>query len=42
MQSQPPAADFDIEEARRVLGDVIAPWVQDLGLTIARDRKSVV
>jgi uncharacterized protein (TIGR00369 family) len=34
MQSQPPAAEFDIEEARRVLGDVIAPWVQDLGLSI--------
>jgi uncharacterized protein (TIGR00369 family) len=25
---------FDIEEARRVLGDVFAPWVQDLGLSI--------
>jgi uncharacterized protein (TIGR00369 family) len=35
MQSQPQAAEFDIEEARRVLGDVIAPWVQDLGLSIA-------
>ena len=34
MQSQPQAAEFDIEEARRVLGDVIAPWVQDLGLSI--------
>src|ERR1700721_2222695 len=34
MQSQPEAAEFDIEEARRVLGDVIAPWVQDLGLSI--------
>ena len=27
-------AEFDIEEARRVLGDVFAPWVQDLGLSI--------
>src|ERR1700677_4965237 len=35
MQSQPQAAKFDIEEARRVLGDVIAPWVQDLGLSIS-------
>ena len=25
---------FDIEEARRVLGDVLAPWVQDLHLSI--------
>jgi hypothetical protein len=34
MQSQPQPAEFDIEEARRVLGDVMAPWVQDLGLSI--------
>jgi uncharacterized protein (TIGR00369 family) len=27
-------APFDIEEARRVLRDVFAPWVQDLGLSI--------
>jgi uncharacterized protein (TIGR00369 family) len=33
MQSQP-SAGFDIEEARRVLGDVFAPWVQDLGLSV--------
>src|SRR3981081_4382114 len=33
MQQQQ-AAEFDIEEARRVLGDVFAPWVQDLGLSI--------
>jgi uncharacterized protein (TIGR00369 family) len=26
--------DFDIEQARRVLGDAFAPWVQDLGLSI--------
>ncbi|MBV9566387.1 MAG: PaaI family thioesterase [Bradyrhizobium sp.] len=25
---------FNIDEARRVLGDVFAPWVQDLGLSI--------
>jgi uncharacterized protein (TIGR00369 family) len=31
MQQQ---AEFDIDEARRVLGDVFAPWVQDLELTI--------
>src|ERR1700692_4276502 len=34
MQNQPKAEEFDIEEARRVLGDVFAPWVQDLGLSI--------
>jgi uncharacterized protein (TIGR00369 family) len=34
MQDQP-KADFDIAEARRVLGEVFAPWVQDLGLSIA-------
>ena len=28
------AAPFGIEEARRVLGDVFAPWVQDLGLSV--------
>ncbi len=27
---------FGIEEARRVLGDVFAPWVQDLNLSIER------
>jgi len=31
---EPKAGEFDIEEARRVLGDVFAPWVQDLGLSI--------
>jgi len=25
---------FDIDEARRVLADVFAPWVQDLGLSV--------
>jgi uncharacterized protein (TIGR00369 family) len=34
MQSPSPAAEFDADEARRVLRDVIAPWVQDLGLSI--------
>jgi uncharacterized protein (TIGR00369 family) len=34
MQDQPPAGQFDIEEARRVLRDVFAPWIQDLGLSI--------
>jgi hypothetical protein len=35
MQQETQAAEFDIEEARRVLGDVFAPWVQDLGLSIS-------
>ncbi len=30
------AAPFGIEDARRVLGDVFAPWVQDLGLSVER------
>ncbi len=34
MTKQQPTASFDITEARRVLADVFAPWVQDLGLTI--------
>jgi uncharacterized protein (TIGR00369 family) len=34
MPHQPEAAEFDIDQARRVLGDVFAPWVQDLGLSI--------
>ena len=29
------AAPFDIEEARRVLRDVFAPWVQDLDLSVS-------
>jgi uncharacterized protein (TIGR00369 family) len=33
---QQPAAEFGITEARRVLGDVFAPWVQDLGLSVSR------
>jgi uncharacterized protein (TIGR00369 family) len=34
MQQEQQAAEFDIEEARRVLRDVFAPWVQDLKLSI--------
>jgi uncharacterized protein (TIGR00369 family) len=34
MQFEPKAEGFDIEEARRVLVNVFAPWVQDLGLSI--------
>lgn len=28
------SAGFGLEEARRILGEVFAPWVQDLGLSI--------
>src|SRR4029077_11706348 len=34
MQYEPKPAEFDIEEARRVLGEAFAPWGQDLGLSI--------
>jgi uncharacterized protein (TIGR00369 family) len=34
MQRQQQGGEFNIDEARRVLGDVFAPWVQDLKLTI--------
>ena len=34
MQQEPATAEFGIEEARRVLREVFAPWVQDLGLSI--------
>lgn len=34
MTSDQTATEFDIAEARRVLGDVFAPWVQDLGLAV--------
>jgi len=34
MQDRPTAEQLDIREARRVLGEVFAPWVQDLGLSI--------
>jgi uncharacterized protein (TIGR00369 family) len=36
MQRQPPATEFGIAEARRVLGEVFAPWVMDLNLSIER------
>jgi uncharacterized protein (TIGR00369 family) len=36
MQHEQPTAEFDIEEARRVLADVFAPWVLDLGLSVER------
>ena len=32
--SEQQAAEFDPAEAKRVLGEVFAPWVQDLGLSI--------
>jgi uncharacterized protein (TIGR00369 family) len=34
MQTGQQKTQFGIEDARRVLGDVFAPWVQDLGLLI--------
>src|ERR1700729_2258382 len=34
MSGEQQTAEFDIAEARRVLGDVFAPWVQDLGLSV--------
>jgi len=34
MQQQQPAVEFGIADARRVLDEVFAPWVQDLNLTI--------
>jgi uncharacterized protein (TIGR00369 family) len=36
MQQQPPATEFGIADARRVLGEVFAPWVMDLNLAIER------
>jgi uncharacterized protein (TIGR00369 family) len=36
MQQQPQAAEFGIAEARRVLGEVFAPWVMDLNLSIEK------
>jgi uncharacterized protein (TIGR00369 family) len=32
MPQQPRSIEFGIEDARRVLADVFAPWVRDLGL----------
>ena len=34
MQRQQETNAFGIDEARRVLGEVFAPWVQDLGLSV--------
>jgi uncharacterized protein (TIGR00369 family) len=34
MPSASQAEDFNIDEARRVLADVFAPWVRDLGLAV--------
>jgi uncharacterized protein (TIGR00369 family) len=34
MQQGTEAGPFTIEEARRILGDVFAPWVRDLGLSV--------
>lgn len=34
MQQEPQAAAFGIADARRVLGEVFAPWVMDLNLSI--------
>jgi uncharacterized protein (TIGR00369 family) len=33
MQQQP-AAEFGIDEAKRVLGDVFAPWIKELNLSV--------
>lgn len=34
MQSQEETVPFGIEDARKMLGDVFAPWVQDLNLSV--------
>jgi len=34
MQQETQAGPFDIEEARRILGDVFAPWVRELDLSV--------
>src|ERR1700727_1839018 len=34
MQSGQVTAEFDLDEAKRVLRDVFAPWVVDLGLSV--------
>ena len=36
MPSEQQTATFDIAEAKRILGDVFAPWVQDLKLSLER------
>ena len=35
MQTESKTTGFDIEQARRVLREVFAPWVQDLGLSVS-------
>lgn len=35
MQREQQAVEFDIAEASRLLGDVFAPWVRDLDLSVA-------
>jgi uncharacterized protein (TIGR00369 family) len=35
MQTESRTTGFDIDQARRVLREVFAPWVQDLGLTVS-------
>jgi uncharacterized protein (TIGR00369 family) len=34
MQQETQGQPFDIEEARRILGDVFAPWVRELNLSV--------
>ena len=34
MQQQSETSAFGIDDARRVLSEVFAPWVQDLGLSV--------
>ena len=34
MKQQPPATEFGIADARRVLAEVFAPWVLDLNLSV--------
>jgi uncharacterized protein (TIGR00369 family) len=34
MQPETQAGPFNIEQARRILGDVFAPWVRDLNLSV--------
>ena len=36
MQQEEETAEFGIGEARRMLGEIFAPWVQDLNLSIER------
>ena len=31
-----PEAEFGLADARRILGEVFAPWVQDLNLAVER------